>query len=105
MADTLKRLAGPSALGTTAATIYTTPASTTTSLRNIHVVNTSAGSLTLTMSVGTDAAGTRIYDALTIPTKSALAWDGLIVLAATEVIQAFGSAAGLTITLSGVETT
>ena len=57
------------------------------------------------MSIGTDAAGTRIYDALAIPAKSALAWDGLMVLNATNVIQAYGSAAGLTMTLSGVETT
>lgn len=105
MPDTLKRLAGPLALTATSATIYTVPASTTTSLRNIHVVNTTAGSLNFTMSIGVDAAGTRIYDALVIPAKSALAWDGLMVLTTTETVRAYGSATGLTITLSGVETT
>lgn len=105
MADTLKRLAGPSLLTASAATVYTVPASTTTTLRNIHVANETATSATLTMSVGTDGAGKRIFMAVPVLGNDVIDWSGVIVLAAGEVVQAFsGTASALTIVVSGVET-
>jgi hypothetical protein len=87
MADTAKRLAGP------------------TVLRNIHVSNETGSAATLTLSIGTDAAGKRLYTALSIPANSTLDWSGFIVLAAAEILQAFsGTASALTLTISGVET-
>lgn len=103
MPDTAKRLAGPAAVGTVAATVYTTPAATTTVLRNIHVANTTTGALTFNLSVGADAAGTRLYSGFSVPANGSLDWSGFIPLAATEVLQALASAAGLTLTVSGVE--
>lgn len=105
MADTAKRLIGPIALTTTAATtLYTVPASTTTILRSIHVNNESAATATFTMSIGTDGAGKRLFSAVDIPTKSVLDWSGFIVMTATEIIQASaGTATALTLTVSGVE--
>ena len=106
MADTAKRLAGPAQLTTSAATQYTVPASTTAVVRNIHVANTSAAVAKFTMSIGTDAAGTRFYDEVEIPVDGALDWSGFLVLAATEVIQAKSdTATALTLTISGVEST
>jgi len=107
MTDTAKRLVGPIALTTTAATtVYTVPASTTAVLRNIHVNNESGATATFTLSIGTDGAGKRLWSALDIPTKSSFDWNGFIVLVAAEVIQSSaGTATALTLTISGVEIT
>jgi hypothetical protein len=104
VADTAKRLAGPSLLTAAAATYYTVPASTTAILRSVHVTNETGSTATFTMSIGTDAAGKRLWTALDIPTKSSFDWSGFIVMAAAEVLQAFsGTASALTLTVSGVE--
>jgi len=104
MADTAKRLSGPALLTGTAATQYTVPASTTTILRNIHVSNETGTAATLTMSIGTDAAGKRLFTAYTVAANDVIDWSGFIVLAAAEIIQAFsGTASALTLTVSGVE--
>lgn len=107
MADTAKRLSGPSALTTSAATQYTVPGSTSTVVRNIHVANTHASiAAKFTMSIGTDAAGTRFYDSVEIPVGGSLDWSGFLVLATTEIIQAKSdTASALTLTISGVEVT
>ena len=104
MADTLKRLAGPSQLASSSTTVYTVPAATTTVLRNIRVVNTTAGAVTFTMSIGADAAGTRIYNAYSVAANDLYDWSGCIVLGAAETLRAYASAAtSLTLTVSGVE--
>src|ERR1700675_3252046 len=70
MARIPKRLVGPVAL--TVATIYTVPALTKTIIRQIHLVNGTAGALTVTLSIGADAAGTRILGpAYSIPAQAA----------------------------------
>jgi hypothetical protein len=105
MADTLKRLAGPAALSTSAATIYTVPASTTTTIRHLHVCNETAGAVLLTVSIGIDGAGTRLFKAKSIAANDVLDWPCLVVLTAAEVVQAFAdTATAVTIILSGVET-
>src|SRR3954471_18728036 len=104
MADTARRLSGPALLTAAAATQYTVPASTTAILRSIHVSNETGTAATLTMSIGTDAAGKRLFTAFTVAANDTLDWSGFIVLAAGEVLQAFsGTASALTLTVSGVE--
>jgi hypothetical protein len=104
MADTAKRLSGPALLTGAAATVYTVPALTTTILRSVHVTNETGSTATFTMSIGTDAAGKRLWTALDIETKTSFDWSGFIVLAAGEVLQAFSAtASALTLTTSGVE--
>ena len=104
MADTAKRLAGPTQPGLAAATVYTTPAGKKTIVRNIHVANGSASAVPLALSLGVDAAGTRLFSALSIPSASSFDWSGFIVLEAGEVLQAsVGTAATLVLTISGVE--
>lgn len=106
MGDLAKRLCGPSALTTSAATQYTVPGSTQTIIRNIHVVNTNATvNSNFSLSIGSDIAATRLFAVTPIPGSSFLDWSGFIVLAAGEIIQAFASAATLTLTISGVEVT
>lgn len=108
MPATAKRLFGPAQLTNAAATKYTVPALTKTKIRHIHVVNPGAA-VTLTMSIGADAAGTRIYDALPIPANAA----GLVpypfvyfVMDAAEILQAFASVTTqLVLTIDGEEIT
>lgn len=106
MADTAKRLSGPAALTASAVTQYTVPALTTTILRSIHVANETATAATVTISIGTDGAGKRIFYQTSVPANGILDWSGFIVLATTEIIQALsGTASALTLAISGVETT
>lgn len=104
MADTAKRLAGPTALTGSAATVYTVPGSTKAVLRNIHVANENAAARDLTISIGTDGAGKRIFYNMEIAGESSFDWTGFIVLDAAEVLQAHASAtSSLTLVVSGVE--
>jgi hypothetical protein len=104
MADTPKR-AGPTALTATAATLYTVPAATTFLLRSIHVCNESNATALFTMSIGTDGAGKRIFKDFAVTANGVALETMLIVLTATEVIQAFSTTGAnlLTVILSGIE--
>lgn len=105
MADTLKRLAGPTALTNAAVTQYTVPALTTTTIRSIHVCNESAASHDFTLSIGADGAGKRIFKNQQVGIGDSFDWTGNIVLAAGEVLQALADAgAVLTLVVSGIET-
>ena len=106
MAKTAKRLAGPALVTDSAASKYTVPSATKTIVRHIHVSNTSAGAVTFTASIGTDAAGTRIFDAYTIDAGAVLDHWCYYVLEATEVIQALaGTTNILVLTIDGDELT
>jgi hypothetical protein len=107
MTDTPKRLYGPAQLAASAATVYTVPASTTTILRYIRIINTTSTDRTVTVSIGVDAADTRIFSAMTVPANGgAIDWAGSVPMTAGEVIQAYASAASaLTTILAGVEVT
>jgi hypothetical protein len=106
MASTPKRLAGPAQVSNAAATKYTVPAATKTVLKHIHVFNPSGSAATFTISIGTDAAGTRIYDAISIPAGTELDRFCNYVLETTEIIQAFsGTNNVLVLTLDGDERT
>jgi predicted amidohydrolase len=106
MSTTNKRLAGPAQVSNAAATKYTVPASTTTILQHIHVFNPSGAAVGFTMSIGTDAAGTRLYDAYSIGAGQQLDMFVRIVLTAAEIVQAFASTTNvLTLTLTGQEIT
>lgn len=67
MARIPKRLAGPAQIATGPVNIYTVPALTKTIVRHVHVSNPSASPVTLTLSIGASAAGTRLMDAFSIP--------------------------------------
>lgn len=106
MTDTAKRI-GPSSVANTETTLYTVPASTTTIIRSIRVANTTASAATLKMSIGADAAGTRLLPDLSIPPNSVYLEDGfLAVMTAAETLRATGGTNNaLTVTVNGVEVT
>lgn len=91
MARIPTRFHGPAALSNAAATKYTVSASEKIIVRHVHVENTSAGAVNFTMSIGADAAGTRLFDAYPIAASTVLDHFCYYVADATEVIQAFGS--------------
>jgi hypothetical protein len=100
------RLAGPAQVTNAPATKYTVPASTVTVLQHIHVSNPSGSAVTFTLSIGADAAGTRLYDAYSIGAGQVLDVFCKYVLSAAEVVQALaGTTNVLTLTLNGQELT
>lgn len=106
MADTPVRIAGPTLLTGSAVTQYTVPASTTTILRDLRAANTTGTSASIFVSIGADAAGTRLWSGLFVPANGTLDWTGFIVLATGETFRAYsGTASALTLTASGVEVT
>ena len=106
MPRTWKRLAGPAQVSNAAATKYTVPSTTKTIIRHIHVQNPSGSACTFTMSIGADAAGTRIYDAYSIAAGATLNDYGPYIVDAAEIVQALaGTNNILTLTIDGEEIT
>jgi hypothetical protein len=98
------RLAGPALLTNAAATKYTTPASTVTIVQHIHVQNPTGAAVT--MSIGADAAATRLYDAFSIAAGGVLDTFCKYVLNAGDTIQALaGTTNVMTLTIDGQELT
>ena len=71
------RIYGPAQIATGPTTIYTVPASTKVTLRYIHISNPSGSPVTFTMSIGADAAGTRLYATYSIPAAAAGVTDSV----------------------------
>jgi hypothetical protein len=89
MARTPTRISGPALVSNSAATKYTVPASTTALVRSIHVSNPTSSAVDFTLSIGTDAAGTRLYDGYSIPADTAKTFWCYHAVATGEIIQAF----------------
>lgn len=106
MSRTWKRLAGPLLITNSATTRYTVPASTKTIIRNIHIQNNAGTAVDVTLSIGADAAGTRILDAISVPGDGTLDLYGPFVMDAAEILQSNANVTNqLTLTVSGEEIT
>lgn len=102
MARLATRLTGPAQVSNAAATKYTVAASQLVIIRHIHVQNPSGSAVTFTASIGADAAGTRIFDAYSIPANSIFDHYCYYILVAAEIFQAFaGTNNILTLTIDG----
>lgn len=94
MGKTPTRLFGPAQVATGPTTLYTVPALTKAVVRHIHIQNPSGSPVTLTLSIGADAAAARLLDAFSIPAAAAGVTGNVLdiwcyyVLATAEVIQA-----------------
>ncbi len=99
-----KRLHGPAQISGAAATKYTVPAVTKTIIRHIHVQNPSGAAVTLTMSIGADAAAVRLFDAFSIGANQVFDHFCYYIMDAAEILQAFaGTANILVLTIDGDE--
>lgn len=106
MAGTIKKIAGPAYLASSAADIYTPPASTIlTVIRHIHVANVTAGSVTFSLYVGGTAGstgGTELFKAKAIAANDTFDYYCALRLASTEFLSGLASAGtSLTITVEG----
>lgn len=112
MAKTTKRVHGPALLTNATAVKYTVPAGTIATRLRVHVQNPSGSAVTFFLSIGADAAGTRLYDAYSIPAAGAGVVGSVVdfyldhALVAAEVIEAHaGTTNILTLTISVDELT
>lgn len=103
----MKKLA-QGAIGTGAGTLlYTVPTGIRTEVLDICIANTTAGALTITLhlvpvgiAVGTSNA---MFSSVSIPANTTVHWSGIQCLNAGDFIQGIGSAAGLTLNITGDE--
>lgn len=103
MPRTPKRLAGPALVSNAAADKYTAPAGGAI-VRHIHVANPTASPVDFTLSIGADAAGTRVFDGHPIPADSELDHYCYYPLGNAEKIQAFAGTNNVAIlTIGGDE--
>jgi hypothetical protein len=91
------RLAGPVTSITTSTTLYTVPSVTKTIVRHIHVSNPTSAAVTFTLSIGADAAGTRLFDAYSIASSTVLDHYCYYVLEATEILASHASTTSATV--------
>lgn len=106
MAGTLKRISGPAYLASSAANIYTPPASTIlTTIRHIHVANATAGAITFTLYVGAtggSAGGTELFKGYSVAANSTFDYYCGQPMASTDFLSGLASAGtSLTITVEG----
>lgn len=103
----LKRL-GQAAITTgTGTLIYTAPTGYRTELRDICIANTGVSAITCKLHlapVGV-AVGTSnlLFPDVSIPCNTLVQWTGVQVMNAGDFIQGIGSAAGITVTITGDE--
>lgn len=103
MADTASRIIGPILLTNSSVTLYTVPSSTQAIVRLIHIANTSGTAATVKLSIGADAAGTRLLGDLSIAANGTYDWSGFLPVAAAETIRGqSGTTNVLNITVSAV---
>lgn len=98
---------GQAAITTGVTTLYTVPALTRAFLKDLDIVNTSAGALTyrifLVPSAGTAGTANALFYDFPIDSKENIQWTGTQILNAGDTIQIQASGTGITITASGAE--
>lgn len=91
-------------LTTSAQALYAAPANNSqTTVEDIEICNTTAGALTCNVHIGSGSASTSnaILYGTPVPANTTMQWTGSVAMNPGDIIQALGSAAGLTITVSG----
>jgi len=93
------------AMTTSVVTVYTTPASTRSTIQDIMIANTTAGALTynvfLVPATGTAGTSNAIFYGVSLASNTSYHWSGTQVLFPGDTIQVQASATGLTISISG----
>lgn len=101
---TEKRLVGPSAMGTSNATIGTVPASRQWTTKQFIITNTNGVEALVYLAIGSAAtAANRVLSALPIASNDVVVWDTALVLNAAETIQGYSDRTGVNITMVGWE--
>ncbi len=96
------RFHGPALVTNAAATKFTVASNEKAIVRHIHVQNPSGSAVTFTASIGADAAGTRLFDAYSIPANAVFDHFCYYVLEEAEIFQALaGTTNILVLTIDG----
>lgn len=107
MADAFKTLAQLNPAATTLTTLYTVPASTSTTVSTITVCNQAASAGSFRISVAqagySDVARQYLYYDTAIPANETFAATIGITLATTDVVRAYSSNASMCFNVFGVE--
>lgn len=92
------------AIGNTNTTLYTAQPDGRTAVLDIMVTNTTSGSISLTMYIGSAATANAFgWYSSPVPPNASVQYSGFQILNQNEPLIAIGSASGLTATISGVE--
>ena len=87
--------------------IYTVPTGIRTEVLDINISNSGATALTCALHLvpvgGTAATTNVLFPTVTIPANTLVQWTGIEVLNAGDFIQGIGSAAGITVNITGSE--
>ncbi len=98
----IARFTGPAQLTGSPVTLYTCPTSRVARTLHIHASNPSSSAVDVTISIGADAADTRVYGGFSVPADSVIRRYDQYDLAAGETIQAWASsAAAIVLTITG----
>ena len=103
----MKKL-GQGAITTGAGTlVYTVPTGMRTEVLDLCIANTTSGALTAAIYfVPTGASATTanmLFPTVSVPANTLIQWTGSQVLNAGDFVQGIGSAAGITVNISGLE--
>ena len=103
-----KRLAQTAVVNGAGTLAYTSPSGYRTELGYMNIANTTAGALSFTLHLvpvgGAAAAANMIFPAVVIAANTVVQWTGSHIMNAGDFLQAIGSAAGITLSISGNET-
>ncbi len=103
----MKRLAQGAITTGGGTALYTTPTGMRTEVLDLCIANTTTGPLTAAIHlVPTGASATTanmLFPTVTVPANTLVQWTGSQVLNAGDFVQGIGSAAGITVTISGDE--
>jgi hypothetical protein len=90
-------------------TIYTTPSLTRTYVKNIDICNTTSGTLRFYVHLipkdGTAGVSNALFYNAPINANTTVQWTGSEILTPGDLIQIKGSAAGISVTITGGEAT
>ena len=102
--DVLTRIVGPANMANGTSTVFTGTASHRYTVKNIRVVNNTAGSITFKLGIGGVTDALLFVQEITLAAKDNYDDDiNMLVLEGAETIQANTTATGLTITISGLD--
>jgi hypothetical protein len=98
---------GQAAMTTGYVTLYTTPANARTFVKDLDIVNTTAASIGIYVSLvpsgGTAGTSNALFYNTPLPSNTIVQWAGSQILNAGDTIQVKASTTGCTITVSGAE--
>lgn len=103
MTNTLERLAGPENVAMGASVLFAGVADHVYTVKNISIVNQSAGPITIKLGINGVADDDLFLPSTTLLAKERAQFDGVLILAGVETVNADASASGLTFAMSGMD--